>query len=201
ASTVHDGAIELGTSAGSYTRTKQSETLDSGIESEHRENVLDSVSTASDGKENEPVPDGKENEPIHIESMNTDSIEKAVDAKEELKSTAPPHDTEHIIKPVEHPRYFNVKELTPEPEVETQPPEAIREVLDQSHDDIFSNGEHEEQDVDVLIRARDLEYRADPNIGTSLHDELFHADVAPSSNSLLNRSWKKPKTSLVVFSA
>ncbi|CAJ0607999.1 unnamed protein product [Cylicocyclus nassatus] len=187
ASTMHDGAVELGTSAGSYTRTKQSETLDSGIESEHRENVLDSVSTVSDGKENEPV---------HDEPINTDSIEKAVDAKEELESAAPP-EVEHIITLPERPRYFNVKEMSPEPEIETQLPEAIREVLDQSHDDIFSNGEHDqEQDVDVLIRARDLEYRADPNIGTSLHDELFHADVAPSSNSLLNRSWKKPKTSL-----
>ncbi|KAK6024005.1 RUN domain protein [Ostertagia ostertagi] len=68
-------------------------------------------------------------------------------------------------------------------------------VVDDLADDVFDddvNTSDTQNDGAVPIPQAGSE--EEPTFGASLHDELILADVKPGSNSLLNRSWKKPTT-------
>ncbi|EYC08822.1 hypothetical protein Y032_0064g3547 [Ancylostoma ceylanicum] len=182
ASTLADGLTELGTSAhsASQTRVKQSETLDSGIESEHRDNNPGSVSSISDGKENELI--------RVEETHNTckDRPENAKDVLEPILSEQPGAPETSADEPQDRCNLDIEMGVQP-----TEPEAELPDVFDPPADEHQAEGS-----VDILVRVPELDYRADSVIGTSLHDELFNAEAAPGSNSLLSRSWKKPKTSL-----
>ncbi|EPB79143.1 hypothetical protein ANCCEY_01782 [Ancylostoma ceylanicum] len=183
ASTLADGLTELGTSAhsASQTRVKQSETLDSGIESEHRDNNPGSVSSISDGKENELI--------RVEETHNTckDRPENAKDVLEPILSEQPGAPETSADEPQDRCNLDIEMGVQP-----TEPEAELPDVFDPPADEHQAEGS-----VDILVRVPELDYRADSVIGTSLHDELFNAEAAPGSNSLLSRSWKKPKTSLL----
>ncbi|KAK6733114.1 hypothetical protein RB195_017090 [Necator americanus] len=182
ASTLADGLVELGTSAGSSSRTrfKQSETLDSGIESEHRENNPESISSVSDGKENDPN---------YIDKKESDGKMESTDVKDTRNVSTEEPFVSNAVVDFQSNNEENVR--TTEAEAE------LPDVFDHETDNVFDDDEKQpENTIDVLVRVPELDCRASSGIETSLHDELFLAEAAPSSNSLLNRSWKKPKTSL-----
>ncbi|PIO72693.1 hypothetical protein TELCIR_05369 [Teladorsagia circumcincta] len=179
---------ELGTSVISvnHTRMRPSETLDSGIDSENRDPNPETISSVSDDK-------GRELIDASLSPINA-SEEPSVAGTEIFSNNFNGSGTDP-------PATTLVETLHPSAEIDAVPlsddarANESTKTVDDMADDVFDeevNTSDTQNDGAVSIpRANAEEERS---YGASLHDELILADVKPGSNSLLNRSWKKPTT-------
>ncbi|KAK5983561.1 RUN domain-containing protein [Trichostrongylus colubriformis] len=186
-SVLAGGLSELETSiSATQTRMRPSETLDSGIDSEHRDPNAETISSVSDDKGRELI--NASLSPIKATEEQSMAGTDILSNKFNGSGTDPPVTT--LLETL-HPS----EEVSAVPvnrhEQYTQSPKAS----DDMPDEVFHDGTRASEDQNsssVLIPQAEI--REQPIYGTSLHDELIFADIRPGSNSLLSRTWKTPKT-------
>ncbi|WKX95461.1 hypothetical protein Q1695_012150 [Nippostrongylus brasiliensis] len=179
-STIAGGTAELGMSARSRSQThlRSLGTLDSGIETENREPSTDNGRSISDDKGivlNE------------VDQTNSEpSLNLPGDVSEITDGSLPDPPNEPILSIVSSDWQSSHPSNEEDLETANIPCPQDDEVFEESSILVEKS---QAGGIAISAPARRDDYLP----GTSLHDELI---LQPGSNSLLSRSWKKPKTSV-----